>query len=120
MFVCRRCRLTNITASYWTPWRKATGFISTGEVLIPDAKISGAGEVVTANVTVDYTFPLRMAEIVWGDGSETHRKIIPLEETREFGHATFEWSAEAKNWKWARLAVWDVAGDGAFTNPIWR
>ena len=63
---------------------------------------------------------LRMAEIVWGDGAEAHRKIIPLEATREFGHATFEWSAEAKNWKWARLAVWDVAGDGAFTNPIWR
>lgn len=99
---------------------KGDGFISTGEVLIPNAKISGAGEVVMANVTVDYTFPLRMAEIVWGDGAETHRKIIPLEATREFGHATFEWSAEAKNWKWARLAVWDVAGDGAFTNPIWR
>jgi hypothetical protein len=99
---------------------KGDGFISTGEVLIPDAKISGAGEAVTVKVTVDYTFPLRMAEIVWGDGSATYRKIIPLEETREFGHTAFEWSAEAKNWKWARLAVWDVAGDGAFTNPVWR
>ncbi len=95
-------------------------FISTGEVVIPNAQLSGSGENVTANVTVDYTFPLRMAEIVWGDGSATHRKIIPLEETGEFGHAKFQWTAEAKNWKWARLAVWDVAGDGAFTNPIWR
>jgi hypothetical protein len=99
---------------------KGDGFIATGEVLIPDAKLSGAGDVVTAAVTVDYTFPLRMAEIVWGDGSATHRKIIPLEETREFGHSTFQWTAEAKNWKWARFAVWDVAGDCAFTNPIWR
>ena len=95
-------------------------FISTGEVVIPNAELKGSGEIVTANVTVDYTFPLRMAEIVWGDGSATYRKIIPLEETREFGHAKFQWTAEAKNWKWARLAVWDVAGDGAFTNPIWR
>jgi hypothetical protein len=95
-------------------------FISTGEVLIPDAKLTSAGETVIASVTVDYTFPLRMAEIVWGDGSATHRKIISLEGTREFGHQTFHWTADAANWKWARLAVWDVAGDGAFTNPIWR
>ncbi len=99
---------------------KGDFFISTGEVLIPDAKLSGAGEVVTATVTVDYTFPLRMAEIVWGDGSTTHHEIIPLQETRELRRATFNWTAQTKNWKWARLAVWDVAGDGAFTNPIWR
>jgi hypothetical protein len=55
---------------------------------------------------------------VWGDGSAISRKIIPLEETREFGHMKSQWTVEAKNWKWARLAVWDVAGDGAFTNPI--
>ncbi len=99
---------------------KGDGFISTGEVLIPGAKLSGTAGAVTATVTVDYTFPLRMAEIVWGDGAATHRKIIPLDETREFGHTRFEWTAEAKDWKWVRLAVWDVAGDGAFTNPVWR
>lgn len=99
---------------------KGDAFISTGEILIPDAKLSSAGEMITAAVTVDYTFPLNIAEIVWGDGSATHRKIIPLGETREFGHKAFQWTTEAKNWKWARLAVWDVAGDGAFTNPIWR
>jgi hypothetical protein len=99
---------------------KGDAFISTGEVLIPNVKLTGAGEMVTATGTVDYTFPLRMAEIVWGDGSAIHHNIIPLEETREFGHKTFQWRAEAKNWKWARLAVWDVAGDGAFTNPVWR
>lgn len=99
---------------------KGDFFISTGEVLIPDAKLSGAGEVVTARVTVDYTFPLRMAEIVWGDSSTTHHEIIPLQETRELRRATFNWTAQTKNWKWARLAVWDVAGNGAFTNPVWR
>jgi hypothetical protein len=99
---------------------KGDAFISTGEILIPGAKLSGTEGAVTATVTIDHTFPLRMAEIVWGDGSATHRKIIPLDQTREFGHTTFEWTAEAKNWKWARLAVWDVAGDGAFTNPVWR
>lgn len=99
---------------------KGDYFISTGEVTIPGAELKGAGETIRASVTVDYTFPLRLAEIVWGDGTATHRKTIPLEATREFGHAAFQWTAEAKNWKWARLAVWDVAGDGAFTNPVWR
>src|SRR4051794_28508180 len=27
---------------------------------------------------------------------------------------------EAKNWEWARMAVWDVAGNGAFVNPVRR
>jgi hypothetical protein len=95
-------------------------FISTGEVLIPDVKLSGAGDTIMATLTVSHTFPLRIAEIVWGDGKTTSRKTIPLEETREFGNTKFQWTAEAKNWTWARLAVWDIAGDGAFTNPIWR
>jgi len=99
---------------------RGDGFISTGEVLLPDAELTGSAETIAAQATVDHTFPLRMAEIVWGDGSETHRAIFPLETTREFGHTKFRWTADAKNWKWARLAVWDVAGDGAFTNPVWR
>ncbi|MGO9262648.1 MAG: hypothetical protein ACLQU1_41165 [Bryobacteraceae bacterium] len=99
---------------------KGDSFITTGEILIPDVELKGAGEVVTASATVDYTFPLRMAEIVWGDGAATHRQTIPLEDTREFAKRQFRWEAEANGWKWARLAIWDVAGNGAFTNPIWR
>jgi hypothetical protein len=99
---------------------KGDYFISTGEVVIPDARLRGSGDTVTADATVDYTFPLRVAEIVWGDGKATHHKMISLEETREFGRAKFHWTAEAKDWQWARLAIWDVAGNGAFTNPVWR
>jgi len=95
-------------------------FITTGEILIPDAQMKGTAAKVAVTATVNYTFPLRLAEIVWGDGSETHRKMIPLEDTREFGSATFHWEADTPGWKWARLAVWDVAANGAFTNPIWR
>jgi hypothetical protein len=46
--------------------------------------------------------------------------VIELADTREFGGKTFEWRAPAKGWKWARVAVWDVAGNGAFVNPVWR
>ena len=30
------------------------------------------------------------------------------------------WQADAPKWKWARFAVWGVAGNGAFVNPVWR
>jgi hypothetical protein len=95
-------------------------FLTTGEILAPDVELKGAGDVVTATATVSYTFPLRMAEIVWGDGAAIHRTTIPLDDTREFGNRKFRWEANAQGWKWARLAIWDVAGNGAFTNPIWR
>ena len=52
--------------------------------------------------------------------STTHREVIELAETREFGSRRFEWRAKATGWKWARVAVWDIAGNGAFVNPFWR
>jgi hypothetical protein len=76
--------------------------------------------VIHAKVTATWTFPLRMAEIVWGDGRETHRQTIPLTDTKEFDQHEFIWQVTAPAWKWARLEVWDVAGNGAFTTPIWR
>ena len=113
-------RTTTIVGSSSSHIARWDYFISTGEILIPDAELTGSADSIRAGATVDYTFPLRMAEIVWCDGRGTHRRIIPLDRTREFGHVRFEWETEAKQWQWARLAVWDVAGNGAFTNPIWR
>jgi hypothetical protein len=95
-------------------------FTTTGEVLLPHAKLVGDADRVTAKVAASWTFPLRMAEIVWGDGHETHRQIFPLADTREFGQKDFTWQVTAPAWKWARLAVWDVAGNGAFATPVWR
>lgn len=46
--------------------------------------------------------------------------MIELGDTREFGNQTFEWRARATGWTWARVAVSDVAGNGAFVNPGWR
>jgi len=95
-------------------------FTTTGEVLLPGAKLMANGDQITAKVAVTWTFPLRMAEIVWGDGAETHRQTIPLTDTKEFDQRDFAWDVKAPQWKWARLAVWDIAGNGAFTTPIWR
>jgi hypothetical protein len=103
------------------PMANGAFFTTTGEVLLPDVTLtaSTAGEIV-ARARVSWTFPLKFAEIVWGDGKTTHRQVIELSETREFGNATFEWRAEASGWTWARVAVWDVAGNGAFVNPVWK
>lgn len=94
-------------------------FTTTGEVLFPKATVSGVPGTITAQADVTWTFPLRMAEIVWGDGRETHYETIPLSATKEFGKQNFTWTAKAPGWTWARLAVWDVAGNGAFTTPVW-
>ena len=103
------------------PLARGDFFTTTGEVLLPrvDLSTSGANEVI-ATVDARWTFPLRFAEIVWSDGKTTHREAIPLAETREFGTKTFEWRAPAPGWTWARIAVWDVAGNGAFVNPVWK
>ena len=66
--------------------REGEFFTTTGEVLLPDVDLraSSATEIVAA-VRADWTFPLRFAEIVWGDGQSTHREVIELADTREFG-----------------------------------
>ena len=100
---------------------KGDFFTSTGEVLLPSTSIKEtAPDRLLARAAVQYTFPLQMAEVVWGDGKETHRQIYPLDTTREFGRRDIELAVDAPNWRWARIAVWDVAGNGAFINPVRR
>jgi hypothetical protein len=101
--------------------RRGDFFVSTGEVLLPEVKITpGRGGRFTVHARITHTFPLQMAEVVWGDGSKTYRKEIPLTETHSFGDFPFSAEVEGGHWKWARFAVWDVAADGAFVNPVWR
>ena len=95
-------------------------FTTTGEVLMPHTVIEANADLLTVKVAVVWTFPLRMAEIIWGDGKETHRQIIPLTDTKEFDQREFTWQMTAPDWKWARLALWDIAGNGAFTTPTWK
>jgi hypothetical protein len=101
--------------------RKGDFFVSTGEVLMPEHAIreTQAGKL-RAEAALQYTLPLQFAEVVWGDGEKTHRKAHSLETTREFGKQRIEFDVEAPGWRWARLAVWDVAGNGVFANPVWN
>jgi hypothetical protein len=99
---------------------KGDGFISTGGVLLPDVSTAIEKNSVHFTATVTSTFPLRFAEIVWGDGQETHHELFPLDTSAAFENRQFNWSAKTPGWRWARLAVWDVSADGAFTNPEWN
>jgi len=100
---------------------KGDGFITTGEILLPSITMSPVGDgSVHVSARITSTFPLRVAELVWGDGVKTQRKLIDLDSTPAFDDHEYSWTVGTPGWTWARFAVWDVAGDGAFTNPIWR
>jgi hypothetical protein len=97
------------------------GFITTGEILLPFAIISPMGDhSVRVKTKTSSTFPLRIAEIVWGDGKNIHHQTIDLQSPPAFDDHEYSWVFETPGWTWARFAVWDIAGDGAFTNPIWH
>ncbi len=91
---------------------------TTGEVLFHNYGVTGTGahSVYTANV--EWTFPLEFAEVVWGDGDTVDRKIIPATEMPPFGTHEFKVPFDATGKKWVRFAVWDSAGNGAFTQPV--
>ena len=96
-------------------------FISMGEVLLPKLELSTASpDAIAVTAGVQWTFPLAFAEIVWSDGAHTSTQTFPRTDTRPFSSHTFTWTTAARNWKWARVAVWDIAGNGAFINPIRR
>ncbi len=104
------------------PLARGDFFTTTGEVLLPEVDFSAStGDRLDVWIEADWTFPLRFAEIVWGDeGGGVHREITPLSRTRVFGAGGFGLATDAPGWAWARVAVWDVAGNGAFVNPTWR
>ena len=100
---------------------KANGFISTGEITLPKTSIVPLkADQLQATADVASTFPLRLAEVVWGDGHETHHFLVDLSSTHEFDQHHYAWNIDAPGWTWARIAVWDIAGGGAFTNPVWK
>ncbi len=104
-------------------------FVTTGEVLISDFKVGGkaSGEVVKSaggasvemEATLTWTFPPAFAEVVWGDGAKTRRRRIDLREEAAFGGKTLRVPLALGGAKWVRLEAWDVAVNGAFTQPVW-
>ncbi len=108
--------------------RAGAFFVTTGEVLLPKFTVNGAqsGERVALKgggaeieAEIEWTFPLRRALIVSGDGAGVDREEINLSETAAFAGGSYRWRRDLAGRKWVRLEVWDVAGNGAFTQPVW-
>jgi hypothetical protein len=104
-------------------------FVTTGEVLIREFTVGGRrsgemlalkeGERPELRVTLDWTFPLRFVEIISGDGRKVYRERVDLADTGAFGTRTLTLHPDLRGRKWVRLEVWDVAVNGAFTQPVW-
>jgi hypothetical protein len=103
-------------------------FVTTGEVLITDFKVGGkaSGEVlkpgggpVEVEATLAWTFPPAFAEVLWGDGTRTQRQRIDLRGEAAFAEKALRVPLALGRAKWVRLEAWDVAANGAFTQPVW-
>ena len=68
---------------------------------------------------VEWTFPPAFAEVIWGDGSRVYRRRVDLSENEAFSQTKLRVAVDLKGAKWVRLEVWDVAVNGAFSQPVW-
>jgi hypothetical protein len=98
--------------------RSGNFFGTTGEILFHKWSIEGAGANSVYTASIEYTFPLEFAELVWSDGAKVDRKIIRLTDTEPFGTKTFRIPFDARGMKWVRFDVWDAAGNGAWLQPV--
>jgi hypothetical protein len=109
--------------------RRGDFWVTTGEILLREFTVGGQsngetlrlkeGERPELRVSLDWTFPLRFAEIISGDGEKVYRERIDLLDTTAFGQRTWRLKPQLQGRKWARFEVWDVAANGAFTQPLW-
>jgi hypothetical protein len=109
--------------------RRGQFFVTTGEVLIPTFTVGGRGSgetlrlgdsaTVGVRARVTWTFPPSFAEVVWGDGAAVYRQRRDLSSERAFGEKDLRLDVALKGARWLRLEVWDVAANGAFTQPVW-
>jgi len=105
-------------------------FVTTGEILIPDFTVAGkaSGETINdlggmANVELkaelEWTYPLSHMVVISGDGDKTYRDRIDLSDTIEFGEREIQLEMDLSGRLWARIEIWDIARNGAFTQPVW-
>ena len=84
-----------------------------------------SGETINKNESakliadLEWTYPLSYMEIISGDGTTIYRDRIDLSHTTEFDSETIDRNVDLSNRSWVRIEVWDIARNGAFTQPIW-
>ena len=110
------------TSTDWSsivnPLMSGDFFWTSGEILITNYAVAGAGNARTITADVEWTFPLDFVEVVWGDGTTTDRRTISATDLPAFGTKRFSIPFDATGKKWVRFAAFDSAGNGAFVQPI--
>jgi hypothetical protein len=95
----------------WSPvlksLRDGSFFVSTGEILIKNY------------ADAEWTFPMAFMEIVTGDGKTVSKQRIPATDLQAFGTKKLSIPFDATGKKWVRFSMWDVAGNGGFTQAQW-
>jgi hypothetical protein len=109
---------------------KGRFFVTTGEVLIADFTVNGLpsgseaalkqSERADVRMNLRWTFPLRFVELISGDGTRVFRDRIDCSDTVPFDARSIRVAPELAGRKWLRVEAWDIAGNGAFTQPVWH
>jgi hypothetical protein len=106
----------------WTPvvnaLRAGDFFVTTGEVLFRSWGLEGGGSKRVYAAEVEWTFPPEFAELVTSDGKTVDRQIINMKDLPPAASHKFRVPFDSTGKKWVRFAVWDSAGNGAFTQPV--
>jgi len=68
---------------------------------------------------IEWTYSLSRMVTVLGDGKTIYRDHIDMTDTQEFGERDLDLKVDLSDRSWVRLEIWDIANNGAFTQPIW-
>lgn len=88
-------------------------FVTTGEILIHAYRVEGG----TVYASLEWTFPMEFAEIVYGDGAHVYHQMVDMRGYAPFSSAELTFSVP-EGMKWVRFSAWDCAVNGAFTQPV--
>ena len=61
----------------------------------------------------------KVTEVITGDGREVKRHRIDLSASESFGEMPLKVDIDVTGQRWLRVEVWDIATNGAFTQPVW-
>jgi len=96
---------------------RGDSFVTSGEVLMPSWSLTGSGSQRTVGVDLEWTFPLDFIEVIAGDGTTTDRKVVSAAQLPAMSAQHFDIPFDAAGKKWIRVAAWDIAGNGAMSQP---
>lgn len=98
--------------------RAGNSFWTTGEILLGNLALSGVAGGLSVGADLSWTYPLDFIEIVWGDGKTVQRKVIDATDLPPMGSRHITFPLTDRRARWVRIAAWDVAANGAVSQPI--